>query len=124
MWRAAGPGELTRIEIGPDRRGIALGIRQGHVTVGAHQIEGVRPQAARTHFPMPGKDVQRQFSLFTHRLKLSSDVAVHVDLPVERAQRREVVLRTSARIGLHPGQTVAALHRSLRVPHSSCFRGS
>src|SRR5207302_647759 len=103
--------EIARVEIGRDRRGAAHGVGQGHVPVGPHEIDGIAPQAGSTHLRAPCKDMQRQCSPVTHGLDLGRGAAVHVDLPVQRRQRREVVLPDAVHVRPHPRQTVAAVNR-------------
>src|ERR1700688_1736861 len=83
--------ELACVEIGGNRSGAAGRIRQGHIAVRSYQINGIAPQAGSTHLRTPWKDVQRQFSPITHGPDLGRGVAIHVDLPVHRSERREVV---------------------------------
>ena len=78
-------------------------VHEGHAT----------PQSGATHFQTPGKDVQRQRPLLTHGPDLRGGPPVHVDLPVERRQRREVVYIVQVR--RYPGQTVATVNAS-RAP--------
>jgi hypothetical protein len=84
-------GNLARVEIGRDRRRATLGIREGHVAVWSHEIDGVAAQTGATNLRTPGKDVQRQVSIITQSFHLGCSLTVHVDLPVQRGQRRKVV---------------------------------
>src|SRR5438309_8897593 len=102
--------EPARVQIGRDRRGAARGVGQSHVAVGPHEIDGIAPQAGPTHLRTPRKDVQRQSSAVTHGLDLGRGAAVHVDLPAQRSQRREVVFPDAVHGRLHPRQTVTAVN--------------
>src|SRR6202047_2762589 len=114
---AAGPllssrGDLVRFEIGSERLGVALTIHHGHVTVGPHEINGIAPQTAPAHIALPTENVQRQPSLFTYCPDLRPGGAINAHLPVQRGQRREVVVVVPTRTRLHPWQAIATVQPS------------
>src|SRR5205085_10890534 len=59
----------------------------------------------------PGKDLQRQSPLATYRADLRRGLAVHVELPIQRRQRREVVLLDAVDVRHHPWQAITAVNR-------------
>src|ERR1700733_3767890 len=99
--------EAVRVEIREDRCCAGRGIRDGHIAVGAQQVERVALQACPAHLGAPGKDVWRQASLLQCCPRLFPCLAIDVHLPVQCGQGGEVIW--AAIVRGHPGQTVAAM---------------
>src|SRR4029453_15982762 len=83
--------QLSRVEKGRDGRRAGLRIRQGHVARRSHEIDRIALKPRTIDALAPAKDVKRQCPLSTQRMNLGCGAAVHVELPVERRQWREVV---------------------------------
>jgi len=66
----------VRVEIGRERRGVAISIHHGYVTVGPHEIKGIAPETALAHIAPPTENVQRQSSSMLYDLVGEADLAV------------------------------------------------
>ena len=118
-----GRDQLTRVEIGGDRSAAPMCIRQAHVAVRPHEIDGIAPQAGAIHLWTPRKDVQGQFPFNTRRLRLAGG-RHRTRGPATSTAISGVKLSSIVRLRRHPRQTIAAVHDLPRARRSSCCRGS
>src|ERR1700722_10370817 len=72
-------------EIGRKRVGARFSIGQRHVSVRAHQVNGIASQAGASCLWTPGEDVPRQFVILAHGSDFRCSVPVYVNLPIQRS---------------------------------------
>jgi hypothetical protein len=102
--------ELARAGIGRDGSRAAHSLRPSHVAVGSHEVDGITLHAGAPHLRTPWNDVHFEFSPVTHRPDLGRSVPRHMDLPVQRSKRCEVIL-VAIQVCFHQWQAVTALNR-------------
>jgi hypothetical protein len=67
--------------------------------------------------------MQRQFVTITYSMEFRGRLAVHMNLPVQRSEKCEIVVGV-ARIMLNPGVDDRRPEPFLRAPRSSCSHGN
>src|SRR3979490_1458234 len=99
---------MSGVQIGRDRRSASLWIGHGHIAVRSYEIERVPLEATPTHRGAPRKHAQPYLTSLTRAGHSCRSLSVHVDLPVEGREWREVVdlVWESG----HPRQTVPTMH--------------
>src|SRR6185437_4208344 len=103
------------VEIRPERCRTRVTIGERDVAVGPDEVDGIARKSGMSHFAMPRERVQRQLPIVAKPGDFGPGLAIDMNLPVERAKRREVVAACAwFSIEPYPGQPVTALHVSGR----------
>ena len=98
------------VEVRPQRSCAIVLFSKSNVAIRSHEIDGITLEPGATALLSPREHVQRKRPLLADRLHLARGVTVHMDLPVERCQRRKVVAAIQRRGD--PRQPVATVHAS------------
>ena len=104
--------DRARIEIGRDGFRATIGIGKRHVAIRANEVYRIAAQSGSGDPRPPREYMECELALAAKRSQRRCAFTIHVHLPVERLERREVV---AGRVRLHPRQPIAAVHVSRRA---------